>query len=335
MFLCIDLFCTLFVSLIIGINEYKTILFMNTIKYSLSRKVMFSGIIMIMISFQLTGQKNYPPDITCDEVVTYKSADNIDLKLWIFNPAEHSPDAQSPAIVFYFGGGWNAGSPEQFVKHCEYLSARGMVAMVADYRVASRNDVRAKTCVADAKSAVRWIREHAGELGVDPGRIAAGGGSAGGHLAAATATLTKFDEAGKNLKISSRPNALVLFNPVLILAPLEDVTPEEKKKLKNLEDRLGAKPEDMSPYHNISPGIAPTIIFHGTSDKTVPFNSVEEFTTQMKKAGNSCILAAYENEGHGFFNYGKKDNGAFVSTVSLMDEFFVKMGWLKAVPEPL
>jgi dipeptidyl aminopeptidase/acylaminoacyl peptidase len=116
---------------------------------------------------------------------------------------------------------------------------------------------------------------------------------------------------------------------------LEDVTPEEKKKLKNLEDRLGAKPEDMSPYHNINPGIAPTIIFHGTSDNTVPFNSVEEFTKQMKKAGNSCNLAAYENEGHGFFNYGKKDNGAFVSTVSLMDEFFVKMGWLKAVPEPL
>ena len=268
-------------------------------------------------------------------MVTYKSEDSIDLKLWIFNPSKHSPDAQSPAIVFYFGGGWNAGSPQQFVEHCEYLSARGMVAMVADYRVASRNNVKANTCVADAKSAIRWIREHAGELGVDPGRIAAGGGSAGGHLAAATATLTKFDEPGENLKISSKPNALALFNPALVLAPLEDVTPEEKKKLENLEVRLGAKPEDMSPYHNIIEGIAPTIIFHGTDDKTVAFKSVEAFTEQMKKAGNSCTLAAYENEGHGFFNYGKKDNGAFVSTVSLMDEFFVKMGWLKAVPEPL
>ena len=99
----INHFCPKFVSLIIGINEYKTLKFLKTIKLNPSMKVMFSGIIMIMISFQLTGQKNYPPDITCDEVVTYKSADNIDLKLWIFNPAEHSPDAQSPAIVFYFG----------------------------------------------------------------------------------------------------------------------------------------------------------------------------------------------------------------------------------------
>ena len=190
---------------------------MKTIKLHPSRKVLFSAIIMTLITTHIIGQRNYPPDITCDKVVVYKSTDNIDLKLWIFNPAEHSPDSQSPAIVFYFGGGWNAGSPQQFVKHCEYLSARGMVAMVADYRVASRNDVRAKTCVADAKSAVRWIREHAGELGVDPDRIAAGGGSAGGHLAAATATLTKFDEPDENMKIGSQPNALVLFNPALIL----------------------------------------------------------------------------------------------------------------------
>jgi len=99
--------------------------------------------------------------------------------------------------------------------------------------------------------------------------------------------------------------------------------------------RLGAKPEDMSPYHNIVPGIAPTIIFHGTDDKTVPFKTAEAFTTQMKKAGNKCILAAYENEGHGFFNYGKGDNGTYVSTVSVMDKFFVKLGWLNALPEPL
>ena len=298
-------------------------------------KVLFSAILMILVTAKLIGQRNYPPDISCDKVSIYKSTDNIDLKLWIFYPAEHSRDSQSPAIVFYFGGGWNAGSPEQFVKHCEYLSARGMVAMVADYRVASRNNVRAKTCVSDAKSAVRWIREHAGELGVDPDRIAAGGGSAGGHLAAATATLPKFDEPGENMKISSKPNALALFNPALILAPLADETPEQRKKLENLELRLGASPEDMSPYHNITPGIAPAIIFHGTSDQTVPFKTAEAFTMQMNKAGNVCTLAAYEHEGHGFFNYGKMDNGAYVSTVSMMDRFFVKLGWLKALPEPL
>ena len=298
-------------------------------------KIIFSAAIIILISIQLNDQRNYPPQISCDTVVIYKSTGKVDLKLWIFNPSRFSPDAQSPAVIFYFGGGWNGGSPQQFVKHCEYLSARGMVAMVADYRVKSRNNVKAISCVADAKSAIRWLREHSGEFGVDPERIAAGGGSAGGHLAAATACLTKFDEANENPEISSKPNALVLFNPALVLAPLGNESPEQMKKLENLEERLGAKPEDMSPYHNISKGIAPTIIFHGTNDKTVPYKTAEAFTKQMKEAGNLCILEAYENEGHGFFNFGKKDNGAFVSTVSLMDKFFVKLGWLKALPIPL
>lgn len=307
---------------------------MNAMNIHPSGKVMFSAIILMLITTQVPAQRKYPPDISCSKITVYKSTDNVDLKLWIFNPAKHSSDAQKPAIVFYFGGGWNGGTPEQFVKQCEYLAARGMVAMVADYRVKSRNHVKAKTCVRDAKSAIRWIREHAGELGVDPDRIAAGGGSAGGHLAAATATLTKFEEPGENMKISSKPNALVLFNPALILTPLGGETPEQKKKLESLENRLGAKPEDLSPYHHITSGMAPTIIFHGTNDQTVPFSRAEAFTRQMDKAGNTCMLAAYENEGHGFFNYGKKDNGAYVSTVSMMDKFFVKLGWLKKLPEP-
>lgn len=294
-----------------------------------------AAFILFLSTSQLSGQKNYPPEIECDRVATYKSTEQADLELWIFTPPGHRPERQAPAIVFFFGGGWNGGSPEQFVRHCEYLAARGMVAMVADYRVASRHQVKAHSCVSDAKSALRWIRQHAGELGVDPDRIAAGGGSAGGHLAAATATLGKYDEPDEDLRISSRPDALVLFNPAVVLSPIGLETPEHTKKLENLRNRLGAEPKDMSPYHNITAGIAPAIIFHGTADKTVPFASVEAFTEQMIKIGNKCTLAAYEDEGHGFFNYGKKDNGAFVSTVALLDDFLVKLGWLTALPEPI
>ena len=308
---------------------------MKTTSSSTSPKILFLALIALLQINLLSAQRNYPPEINCDTVLVYKSVDNIDLKLWIFNqPGNKSPE-QAPAIVFYFGGGWNAGSPEQFVKHCEYLSARGFVAMVADYRVKNRNNVKANKCVSDAKSAIRWIREHARELGIDPNRIAAGGGSAGGHLAAATATLAKFDEPDENLKISSKPNALVLFNPALVLAGIEEVIPLNEEKLKKLELRLGAVPEEMSPYHNIVPGIAPTIIFHGTNDTTVPFRSVEIFTNQMKKLGNKCTLMAYENEGHGFFNFGIRDNSAYVSTIALMDKFFVELKWLNALPEPI
>jgi len=296
---------------------------------------LFLAITFSLILLPLSGQRTYPPDISCDKVVSYKSASGVDLQLWIFNPPNHSIENEVPAIVFFFGGGWNGGSPEQFVKQCEYLAGRGMVSMVADYRVASRNDVRVDACVADAKSAVRWIRENADILGVDPVRIAAGGGSAGGHLAAATALLPEFDEPSENLEISSRPNALALFNPALVLAPLGEENPQQEERLKNLLKRLGAEPEKLSPYHHVSKGSAPCIIFHGTADKTVPFESVELFRDKMKESGNTCILAAYENEGHGFFNYGRKDNEAYYSTVSVMDDFFVDLGWLSALPDPI
>ncbi len=81
------------------------------------------------------GQKEYPPHIDGAKEVTYKTVDTTKLNLWIFNPEKHKSTDTAPAIVFFFGGGWSAGSPTQFVKHCEYLSARGMVAIVADYRV--------------------------------------------------------------------------------------------------------------------------------------------------------------------------------------------------------
>lgn len=300
-------------------------------------KYLTESLITLVLVFGLyicvVGQNNYPPQIDCSKEITYKEVDNVKLNLWIFNPAKHSLTDKTPAIVFFFGGGWNAGTPNQFVKHCEYLSARGMVAIVADYRVKSRNNVLAKKCVSDAKSAIRWTREHASELGIDPNRIVAGGGSAGGHLAAATATLADFDEATENTSISSKPNALVLFNPALVLAPVDAGTEDSNKRMERMEARMGAKPETMSPYHNIRESLPPTIIFHGTGDTTVPFKTVELFTIKMKKIGNSCTLIAYKDEPHGFFNYGKNLNGAFIDTVNKMDIFLVSLGYLKTPPE--
>jgi len=279
------------------------------------------------------GQKEYPPHIDGAKEVTYKTVDTTKLNLWIFNPEKHKSTDTAPAIVFFFGGGWSAGSPTQFVKHCEYLSARGMVAIVADYRVKRRHGVPAKDCVSDAKSAIRWVRENASEFGIDSNRIAAGGGSAGGHLAAACATLPRFDDENENKSISSKPNALVLFNPALVLAPIDGGEKLSNEKLAGLEKRMGTKPENMSPYHNVVGKLPPTIIFHGTGDKTVPFMSVELFTNRMHDFDNKCTLVAYQGEPHGFFNYGNKSNAVFVDTVHKMDEFLVSLGYLIAPPE--
>jgi len=114
--------------------------------------------------------------------VLYKAVGETELKLHVFTPEGHRASDKRPAIVFFFGGGWNGGSPSQFYPHCDYLASRGMVAAAAEYRVKSRNKTTPRECVKDGKSAVRWLRQHAGELGIDPKRVAAGGGSAGGHV---------------------------------------------------------------------------------------------------------------------------------------------------------
>lgn len=270
----------------------------------------------------------YPPEMAGSRAEVYRSTEAVDLKAWIFEPAGHSAEDARPAIVFFFGGGWNGGTPGQFRPQALYLAEQGMVAIAVDYRVRSRQGTMANTAVSDAKAAVRWVRMNADRLGVDPKRIAASGGSAGGHLAAATALLPGHDDTGAGSKVSAAPNALVLFNPVLITAPIPGLADENLEKFRRLEPRLGADPQSMSPYHHVRPGLPPTIIFHGKEDKTVPYRTIELFTEAMKSAGNSCELVAYPGEGHGFFNAHRADASAYRDTMSRVDEFLVKLGWL-------
>src|SRR6478672_10856667 len=125
------------------------------------------------------GTRPYPPSLPGAEVETYKTVADAKLNLYVYYPSGHKPTDKRAAIVFFFGGGWQNGSPGQFEQHCKHLASRGMVAITADYRVASRPQVKAVECVKDAKSAIRYVRKEAARLGVDPNRIAAGGGSAG------------------------------------------------------------------------------------------------------------------------------------------------------------
>src|SRR2546425_12315614 len=140
----------------------------------------------VIIAQDKKGAKAYPPKLPGAEVEAYKTVGDTKLNLYVYYPPGHKASDKRAAIVFFFGGGWTGGSPGQFEQHCKHLASRGMVAMTADYRVASRNQVKAVSCVADAKSAIRFVRQEAARLGIDPNRIAAGGGSAGGHIAACT-----------------------------------------------------------------------------------------------------------------------------------------------------
>ena len=271
---------------------------------------------VLMLSYSVYAEEKILPDKT----LVYKRIGEVELKLHVFTPQDHKASDRRPAIIFFFGGGWYGGSPSQFYQHCKYLASRGMVAMSAEYRVKSRNKTTPRECVKDGKSAVRWIREHATELGVDPERIAAGGGSAGGHVAAATGTTKGFEEEGEDLNISSRPEALVLFNPVY------DNGPDGYG-----HSRVKEYWKAFSPMHNIDETTPPTIVFLGTKDKHVPVKTAREYKRLMEANGRRCDLHLYEGQPHGFFNYGRQGDN-YTKTVIEMDRFLASLGYLKGEP---
>jgi len=276
----------------------------------------------------LAGRMKLKQTIIEPREVVYKTVGQVELKLHIFEPPQREEKVLSPAIVFFFGGGWTGGSPTQFYHQCDYFASRGMVAISAEYRVKSRHGTTPFECVADGKSAIRWVRANAAQLGVDPNKIIAGGGSAGGHVAACTGIIEGFEEENEDRKISSKPNALVLFNPAVDLVGIA-----KGAKAKERFAEVFNRRKEISPLHHVKKGAPPCIIFHGTADQTVPFEGVQRFCKAMKEAGNICQLVPFEGKGHGFFNYGRdEDNKSFQETVRAADKFLSSLGYLKGEP---
>ena len=121
---------------------------------------------------------------------------------------------------------------------------------------------------------------------------------------------------------------MVLFNPGLIAYDFQDLNRDDEM-IKRARVRIGDDPKKASPYYHVDNGIAPTIIFHGKSDKTVPYESVVLYEKKMKEFGNICELHLYEDEEHGFFNYGRNSGIAFKDTMEKSYNFLKKIKFIK------
>ena len=253
------------------------------------------------------------------EQILYKQIDTTKLFMEVYYPEKMDTTQQYPAMVFFFGGGWNTGSIKQFAPHAKYFSKRGLVCFLIDYRVKNRHHSTPFESLKDAKSAIRHIREHADTYHIDASKIIASGGSAGGQLAAAAALIEDYNEDSDNVSVSCKPNALVLFNPAFDNGPAGVGY-----------ERIGDEYKSFSPLHNIVKGAPPTIIFQGTNDNLIPVETVKYYQTVMQKVGSICGLFLYEGKEHGFFNYNKIEN--YKNTVFEADVFLQSLGYLKKEP---
>lgn len=264
--------------------------------------------------FEKVDPKQVPPLAGKVQSFVYKSTKQADLQMDVHFPPDWKKGDRRPGIVFFFGGGWNQGKVTQFLPQAKYLASRGLVAARADYRVKSRHGVSPVQCVEDAKSAVRWLRHNAVWLGIDPDRIVAAGGSAGGHIAACTAIPEGIEPAGEDTSLSSRPNALVLFNPVLKFEGVPTL-------LQRLDDAKPAK--HLSPTLYVSKDTPPAILFYGKTDRLLEHG--REFIARSKEKGHRAEMFLADGVGHGFFNKPPWRE----RTLLRADEFLQSLGYLK------
>ena len=256
---------------------------------------------------------------SAQEQIVFKEINATKLLMDVYYPEKMDSSKVYPAMVFFFGGGWSGGDRSQFINHAKYFSKRGLICFLVDYRIKSKNNTPPFESVKDAKSVIRFIRKKASSFKVDSSKIIASGGSAGGHLAAATALLDGYSETSDDLLISCIPNALVLFNPVFDNGPggygFEQIRDEYK---------------NFSPLHNIKKGAPPTIVFLGSNDKHIPVETAAYYKKVMEKVGSRCDLKIYDGQNHGFFNY--KNLEYYKKTVIEADAFLVSLGYLNNEP---
>lgn len=222
-----------------------------------------------------------------------------------------NPAKQQPALIWIHGGGWMGGGRTDIVPGVVSLTALGYVLFSIDYRLAAPGQNKYPAQLDDCQRAVRWIRAHAGEYGVDPAHIGALGESAGGHLAALLGTMDTRDNSDATLAAySSRVQCVVdLYGPADLAPAGAERGPENEVALQIMENFIGASPETgldkyraASPVAHVDKHSAPFLIFHGAGDPLVPATQSQALDAALEKAGVETKLIIFPGEGHGFTN---------------------------------
>ncbi|MEO0452515.1 MAG: alpha/beta hydrolase fold domain-containing protein [Verrucomicrobiota bacterium] len=233
-------------------------------------------------------------------------------KIRAFFPDPDEYPGPRPCAIFFHGGGWSGGSLSQFNPICDYLAGRGMVAITADYSLLTKEqkealpagESRKRICVIDGKTVIRWAKANAEELGIDTKRIAAGGGSAGGHIAALAMMDQQYNNPKDPQDIDTAVQAFLLFCPAFTTLDRDQ------------------KP-DVNVFHHLEGDWPPTLFLVGETDGWK--NSSDALVYELKARDVDVENWMAPDRGHMFF---RKEPWNTLSILKL-DHFLVERGFLQ------
>ncbi|MBV6501812.1 MAG: hypothetical protein CJBNEKGG_04331 [Prosthecobacter sp.] len=246
----------------------------------------------------------------------YKHSAGKPRQMEVYFPPDHNPaKSKVPGLILFHGGAWAGGSLGQFRIACAYFASRGLVCATAEYQMLSKADAarlpagetRKRVCITDAKSAIRWFKQHADELGIDPQRIITGGGSAGGHISALATLAPGLDDPADPKGIDTRVVAYLWFNPAF--SPDDDQDAE------------------VDILRHLKADMPPAIAFFGDQD---PWKKGWDTAyAKWKSLGTRTIdLQIAPGQSHSFFN---KDPWQTVTLIAA-DRFLVRHGLITGEP---
>lgn len=277
-------------------------------------------IFWILLPFScLDAKKVNSADAPVGKVHIYKNKGDTAREIEIFFPKDHAPATKAvPGIIMFHGGGWGGGHRKQFRYLCHYFSTRGLVAATVTYKLAAKAGVknnvkgtesRKRVCITDAKSAIRWYKENAKKLGIDPLKIIAGGGSAGGHISLLATTNPGLNDPSDTKKYDATVAAYLLFNPALSASDAKD---PQVDFLQHLKDDL-----------------PPAMVFFGSEDTWLK-KGWKAASTKMTslKISDSVEVRIANGQGHGFFNRQPWTDVTLIEA----DRFLTALGYLEGEP---
>jgi len=248
-----------------------------------------------------------PDTVRAELDVSYAATENPRQRLDLYLPKGVAADAKLPLVAYIHGGGWQGGDKRAGLMLLPLVQSGQYALASVGYRLTDEAIWPAQ--IHDCKAAIRWLRAHAPQYGIDPARIGVAGSSAGGHLVCLLGTTggvaSLEGTIGDHDDVDSRVACVVdQFGPTDFI----DIAGANDLALGMLAKLLGGKPADVpdvaraaSPLFHVTKDDAPTLCIHGTADPLVPYSQSTKLDRAYEDAGVECLVLTIPDGGHGGF----------------------------------